>query len=228
MKRILVAPYYRDDRPLQGVINALPAVIRERGERVKSDSRGEVYLIEDDKHRLAVKRFPPIWTPPGRILRRVTKGRWGTAVWRRLCRAHGLGLPIATPIGLHQPQGMVGEAYLVLRWIEGMSVDEWLLEPSRADVEREALTGDLAQLITQMHGAGITHGDLKPRNVVVENGKPVLIDPDGIRLHLTGLGLRKRARRDWKTITGELAMHPIEPHVLAPLINGAAGIPNSD
>lgn len=84
--------------------------------------------------------------------------------------------------------------YVVTRYVPGPSLDEVVKETgplSGADLHR--LGQGLAQALHAIHAAGVVHRDLKPGNVLMLDGDPVVIDfgiahvADDVRITMTGL-----------------------------------------
>lgn len=72
----------------------------------------------------------------------------------------------------------LGSAYIIMEFVEGRHLGEFLSGGSEVDDEqvRNCLVGILSGLNT-LHGNGIIHGDIKPKNILVkDDGTPVLID----------------------------------------------------
>jgi serine/threonine kinase PknH len=84
--------------------------------------------------------------------------------------------------------------YVVTRYVPGQTLDDTVRGhgPLRG-IELERLATGLAGAIAAIHAAGVVHRDLKPGNVMLSGGHPVVIDfgiahiPDATRLTQTGM-----------------------------------------
>lgn len=87
-----------------------------------------------------------------------------------------------------------GEPWLAMRWVEGESLER-RLERDRLTVEDTLELGvGIARALAAMHEAGVVHRDVKPSNVLLEDGgfgRVVLIDLGVARDRLAGATLTR-------------------------------------
>lgn len=84
--------------------------------------------------------------------------------------------------------------YLVTKYVPGPPLDEWIRRRGPLhDAELVAFARGLSDALAAIHAAGVVHRDVKPGNVLMLDGAPVLIDfgiahlADEARLTVSGL-----------------------------------------
>ncbi|HYE99291.1 MAG TPA: protein kinase [Planctomycetota bacterium] len=168
-------------------------------------ARGLVYEAFDTLtgRRVALKLLP---TPPG-----IPPAEVALDEERFLRESDGaLRMPDHPALVRLVEAGVVqGQRYLASDFVDGLGLDRWALLRTGLR-ERVEVLRDAARALHAAHEAGLVHGDLKPRNV--------LIDPDG-RVHITDLGTARCARPDPRN-AGALASAYLSPEQ----IRGAADL----
>ncbi|NUP48507.1 MAG: serine/threonine protein kinase [Catenulispora sp.] len=94
------------------------------------------------------------------------------------------------------PDQTGGELFLVMQYIEGVRLADWLVETEPVPwAQAVALGTQIASVLTTLHALPVVHRDLKPANVMLRpDGTAVLLDlgiaglldPDASRLTRTG------------------------------------------
>jgi serine/threonine kinase PknH len=145
---------------------------------------GVVYLATDDSgQQVAVKALHPQMAQDENARRRLAREVETMARVRSQYVAEVLGADLegSTP-------------YIVTRYVPGLALDAVVSAggPLTGAALRRLAYG-LAKALGAVHAAGVVHRDLKPGNVMLDAGQPVVIDfgiahiPDSTRLTKTGL-----------------------------------------
>ncbi len=175
-----VTVYVVDARPVELTHIGPYRVVRQLGE----GGMGVVYLATaPDGRSVAVKTLRP-WLVGGTDGRRRFEREVATLVRVRGARvAEVLDADIAA-----EPP------YIVTRFVDGVPLSSWVAEHGPlAAADLRILARGLLEALDAVHAAGVVHRDIKPGNVLLAAGGPVLIDfgiahaTDDTRLTATGL-----------------------------------------
>jgi serine/threonine-protein kinase len=172
-------------------------------EWIGSGSFAQVFVAKDEQtgQTVAIKMLRPERFGDEIAVRRL-EAREFRLLERIAMAGHSPHVVRLVENGLHYHQGV---PYLVLEYVDGPSLKEWLAERGRLDIQEVARLGaGMARGLSVIHDVGGVHRDLKPSNVRLRKGKTaVLVD----------LGI---ARALWETQAITLARAPMTLRYAAP------------
>jgi predicted Ser/Thr protein kinase len=153
-------------------------------ERLGEGGMGIVYLARDSAERkVAVKALRPGVAAEPTARRRLARE---VETMRRVHSPH-VAEVIDADVTSDPP-------YIVTRFVPGRTLEDIVGESGPLGGEALArLAVGLAEALTSVHAAGVVHRDLKPGNVLMVDGEPVVIDfgiaqlPETTRLTMTGM-----------------------------------------
>src|SRR5215471_5375065 len=152
--------------------------------RIGEGGMGVVYLAVDDAGgRVAIKALHPGLAQEGNARRRM--GREVETM--RLVRSQYVAEVLDADLDGNPP-------YIVTRYVPGLTLDAVVASGGQLTGHALArLARGLAEALAAVHAAGVVHRDLKPGNVMISDGEPVVIDfgiaqlPDTTKLTMTGM-----------------------------------------
>jgi predicted Ser/Thr protein kinase len=153
-------------------------------DRIGEGGMGVVYLARDaDQRSVAVKILRPAVAGDPNARRRLARE---VETMRRV-RSPYVAEVLDTDVTGETP-------YIVTRYVPGRTLEQVVSEEGPLSGSRLArLAGGLAEALAAIHAAGVVHRDLKPGNVMLVGGDPVVIDfgiaqaLDSTRLTMTGM-----------------------------------------
>ncbi len=115
-------------------------------------------------------------------------------------------LDIATPKPLAYVEELWGlfivKSYLVTEYVEGQKLYCFLRDKNVADKQRSAAVQQIQEVLGKLRKYGITHGDVKPSNILITENGLSLTDLDSMQVHKLGCTCRLRWTRDAAIIEG--------------------------
>jgi serine/threonine protein kinase/class 3 adenylate cyclase len=147
---------------------------------------GAVYRGEDlsDGSEVAIKILKPIWAARPDALRRFLKEARILSEVNHPC--------VANLLEVNEDEGV---HYIVLEFVRGSNLAEWVAGRGRLDVPSAlAILADVARALDAAHARGIIHRDIKPENILVledpdRNGPPrVKLSDFGLAAHIVESG----------------------------------------
>src|SRR5271170_5873149 len=153
-------------------------------DRLGEGGMGVVYLADDPQQRkVAVKALRPAIAGDPNARRRLARE---VETMRRV-RSPFVAEVLDADVTSDPP-------YIVTRYVRGQTLEEVVGRSGPLTGPQLArLASGLALALAAVHAAGVVHRDLKPGNVMLANGEPVVIDfgiaqvPDSTRLTQTGM-----------------------------------------
>jgi predicted Ser/Thr protein kinase len=153
-------------------------------ERLGEGGMGVVYLAADhQQRRVAVKALRPAIAADPNARRRLARE---VETMQRV-RSPFVAEVLDADVTSDPP-------YIVTRYVSGRTLEDIVSQDGPLTGAHLArLASGLALALSAVHAAGVVHRDLKPGNVMIANGEPVVIDfgiaqvPDSTRLTQTGM-----------------------------------------
>jgi predicted Ser/Thr protein kinase len=188
-------------------------------DRIGEGGMGVVYLARDAEHRsVAIKVLRPAVAGDPNARRRLAR----EVETMRLVRSPFVAEVIDTDVTGNRP-------YIVTQYVPGRTLDEVVCEEGPVQGAALArLACGLANALAAVHAAGVVHRDLKPGNVMMVHGQPVVIDfgiaqaLDSSRLTMTGMFMGTPGYLSPEVIEGQQSSRASDVHAWGATVAFAA------
>ena len=191
--------------------------------RLKEGNSATLALVPGKGRDLVIKRYNVKDWRHG--LRRAPRPSRAWISWQGANVLAHLGLPTPRALGLREERWgpLRRVAYLITEASEGVPLEAWV--NARGEVPVPGwLDQALLELLSALDAAGLSHGDLKASNFLVEESRRrlLLIDLDAMRLHRCRHRQRRARQRDLRRFLANWDgdRHRHFSALLAPLVAG--------
>lgn len=116
-------------------------------------------------------------TPGGADVEALNEGDFARSL-DAFCREARLLAGLSNPhmVPVHEIFSACGTAFMVMGYVEGVTLDVWMMKKPTSAVLRNVLS-QLLSALEYLHAYGVIHRDIKPSNIMMrEDDTPVLID----------------------------------------------------
>jgi tRNA A-37 threonylcarbamoyl transferase component Bud32 len=178
------------------LLNPDTVMQREDADCIKDGNTCTITRNTISQHGLVIKRYniKDNWHGIKRALRRSR----AAISWENAHRLIFLGIPTVRPIALLEYRlGMLRRrAYLVMEYVEGPSCLDYFNDTDISDQDKQSMALKVACLFRQLQSNKISHGDMKARNIILHDGRPVLIDLDAMQEFNSEASFRRAMNKD--------------------------------
>jgi tRNA A-37 threonylcarbamoyl transferase component Bud32 len=163
---------------------------------LKNGNTCTVWATAVNGHGVVIKRYnvKGFWHGLKLSLQR---GR-GLRSWVNGHRLLFYGIPTARPIALLKRRvGLLcSKAYLLTEQVQSTSAREWFGDPAVAREEKKVMADRIAQVLRDLQQQQISHGDLKASNILIGEGKAMLVDLDAMHQHASTAKFKQAWSKD--------------------------------
>lgn len=149
---------------------------------LKNDATSTVALVDFNSHKVVIKRsnFRSLAHRAKYVVRTPRAFR----SWRNARLLESIGVPTAKPIGYYIEKSgpFNGRSYFIAEYVQGMSARDYFSEEESISAA-PTVHACIEDMLRRLAKAKLSHGDLNPSNVIIQKGRCVLIDLEGMRYH---------------------------------------------
>ena len=179
---LAMARPYSDAALKSALMSAPDSLLRDSPDvRLKTGNSSTVGLCTINGRKLVVKRYniKSFWHG----LSRFWRPSRAADSWANAYRLGMYAILTAVPVALLETRfgPFRGRAFFVAAHVASPDLAHYLEDAAVSEAQKKQSVQELARLMYKMLLLQIAHGDLKASNILVEDGRPVLIDLDSLR-----------------------------------------------
>lgn len=133
-----------------------------------------------------------------KAIKRIFSKSRSRKLWEKGNRLNQHGFRSLEPLALIEDYVFFikNRSYIIYEYLEGVTFKEYFSNPELSRLERDRISGKLVEAIESWHATGVTHGDPKAGNVLVNDGEIYFIDVEDIKWPQNRLAWRHAVARD--------------------------------
>ncbi|MBL4780748.1 MAG: protein kinase family protein [Porticoccaceae bacterium] len=191
------------------IIDGIDSLL-ESGDIIKTDRATTVAKTRISDRDVIIKRY----NNQGFLnsLKYTLAGSRARRVWRETHLLQQLNIATPTALGyfdvLHK--GRVIRSYLINEFCPEPILHYLLLDKLIPITDWPKIVELVRELLCDLHGKGVTHGDIKHSNIIYERGKLILIDLDSLIIHRSKKSLQRHIKKDLSAFERKINSDPEE------------------
>jgi len=178
------------------------------GQRYKHDQTSTVAAVAAGGQRWVIKRYNHQGWLHG-LKRCLASSRARKSFVRGLVLRH-LGIPTPRPIAyLDTRRGpLPGDGYIICEQSRGETLHQLLMSGQLDRRRWPAVVALTRELVLRLHALGITHGDIKPTNLLLDGDRLEIIDLDSLGIHRWRWSFERQRRKDIRALDTRIGGDP--------------------
>ncbi len=181
---------------LDRLLADLDASFPGRAQALKNGNTCTVWATRAGSQKLVIKRYNVKGLLHGLKLS-IRPGR-AMVSWENAHRLLFYGIATPKPIAVVKiKRGPLQPiAYFLAEAVDDVNALSWFQQPAVSMDEKAEMAKKITALFMQLETQQISHGDLKATNILIADGRPLLIDLDAMQQHRDKLSFKKAWKRD--------------------------------